>query len=131
MIFKKRSIYLRQGDTITTIKQEIDFRVSMNAVKKDVIVFFLKRIQSSDIEVSQFFSQYSVPFSRSQYFVYKKKFARCGLDGFVDLCSEGGNRKMGLREVAFLLWFVAGGGSLSLPFLPTNLEVGVFVFRHA
>jgi len=33
-------------------------------VKKDVIVTWLKRIQSSELSVSQFLAQYTVPFSR-------------------------------------------------------------------
>ena len=94
----------------------------MNAIKKDVIVTWLKHIQNSELSVSQFFSQYSVPFSRSQYFVYKKKFAESGIDGFVDLCDDGGNRKMGPREEAFLQGYVAGGGSISLPELQKILR---------
>ncbi len=45
------------------------------SIKTEIIVTWLKRIQNSELSVSQFFFQYTVPFSRSQYFVYKKKFA--------------------------------------------------------
>jgi len=91
-------------------------------VKKDVIVTWLERIQSSELSVSQFFSQYTVPFSRSQYFVYKKKFAERGIDGLVDQRQNGGNRKMTLREEAFLQGYVAGSRSIVIEELQTILK---------
>jgi len=91
-------------------------------VKKDTIVTWLKRIQSSEFSVSQFFSQYTVPFSRSQYFLYKKKFAENGIDGLVDQRKNGGNRKIGLREEAFLQGYVARGGSVILEDLQKILK---------
>jgi len=81
-------------------------------VKKDIILTWLKRIQNSELSVSQFFSQYTVPFSRSQYFVYKKKLAESGIDGLVDQRINGGNRKINRSEEAFLQGYVAGGGSI-------------------
>ena len=82
------------------------------SVKTEVIVSWLKRIQSSELSVSQFFSKYTVPFSRSQYFIYKKKFAENGIDGLFDQRRNGGNRKMGQKEEAFLQGYVAKGGSI-------------------
>lgn len=91
-------------------------------VKKDTIITWLKRIQSSELSVSQFFSQHTVPFSRSQYFLYKKKFAESGIDGLVDQRKNGGNRKIGLREEAFLQGYVTGGGSVILEDLQKILK---------
>ncbi|MCP4652104.1 MAG: hypothetical protein GY858_01815 [Candidatus Omnitrophica bacterium] len=109
-------------------------------VKKDTIVTWLKRIQSSELSVSQFFSKYTVPFSRSQYFLYKKKFAENGIDGLVDQRKNGGNQKIGLREEAFLQGYVARGGSVILEDLQKILKnkfncdvtshVSGFKFQH-
>ncbi len=90
--------------------------------KEDVIVTWLERIQNSELSISQFFSKNNVPFSRSQYFIYKKKFTENGIDGLVDKRKNGNNRKMNLKEEAFLQGYIAGGGSI----LPCELQKILF-----
>lgn len=91
-------------------------------IKKEIIVTWLRRIQRSELSVSQFTSKYTVPFSRSQYFVYKKKFAVRYIDGLADQRNNGKNRKMNLREEAFLQGYVNGSSSIVLEELQTILK---------
>ncbi|MEK7699124.1 MAG: hypothetical protein AAB332_01850 [Planctomycetota bacterium] len=92
------------------------------ATEEKLIKYWVRRIESSDLSLGNFFSRYKVPFGRTQYYEYKSKL----LGGNWDLDSvvpkkRGRNQKIGEREEYFLRGCLSGGGSPSVTELQGRL----------
>lgn len=74
----------------------------MKESKPATIIKWIERIEKSDLTISAFFKTQAVPFSRMQYFRYKRRLEEIGPDGLVDGRSRGGNRKVTLEQEGFL-----------------------------
>jgi hypothetical protein len=87
--------------------------------KKDVE--WIERIEASNLSVSQFFDSYAVPFSRAQYFRYKKRLQEHGPGGLVDRRSTGGCRKITSEHEIFLKGCIKADAAISLGWLQEAL----------
>ena len=74
----------------------------------------LQRIESSGLSIAAFFKEYEVPFSRAQYFNYKRQHALSGPAGIQDRRSRGGNRKLSEEAEGFLLGCVKSKPNVTL-----------------
>jgi transposase len=79
---------------------------------KDIIVW-IDKIEKSKLPIKEFFENYPVPFSRSQYYIYNKKLKESGESGLVDKRSEGGNRKLSAESEAFITGCVESNPKVS------------------
>jgi transposase len=66
------------------------------------IVKWVKRIEATDLSVSEFFETKDVPFSRAQYYKYRRQLRESGPAGLNDRRVAGGNRKITFEHEAFL-----------------------------
>lgn len=87
-----------------------------------VVVEWLEHLEKSDLSLSKFFEMYKVPFSRGQYYIYKKRFQEAGLDGILDRRSTGGNRKITFAEEIFLKGCIKSNADVSLRWLQEALK---------
>jgi transposase len=74
----------------------------MDLEEAATVAKWLKRIEASELSVSEFFSTTAVPFSRRQYFNYKQRLQESGPAGLLDRRSRGGNRKVTQEQEGFL-----------------------------
>ena len=74
----------------------------MDLEEAATVAKWLKRIEASELSVSEFFSTTAVPFSRRQYFKYKQRLQESGPAGLLDRRSRGGNRKVTPEQEGFL-----------------------------
>jgi hypothetical protein len=56
----------------------------MDDAKRKSVLRWLQRIESSRLSIAAFFKEYEVPFSKAQYFIYKKQLALSGPAGIRD-----------------------------------------------
>lgn len=81
------------------------------SLSSKVIKQWLRRIESSDLPINAFLERYDVPFSRANYFRYKRRFA----DGDRSIEPQRGrNKKLGEKEELFLRGIFAGGATPSV-----------------
>ena len=66
------------------------------------IIAWLEKIRKSKLSVTKFFEKNTVPFSRSQYYLYVKKLREFGESDIRDKRSEGGHRKLTAENEAFI-----------------------------
>ena len=64
----------------------------MSKDRTKVIASYLARIQQSGLQIQEFFEKYAVPFGVAQYYRYKKRFERDGLQGLQDGRAQGNHR---------------------------------------
>ena len=93
----------------------------MDAKKTTKIVEWIERIEKSALPVSKFFAAYDIPFSRAQYFIYKRRLEEFGADGLIDKRVIGGNRKITREQETFLKGCVRGNHNVSLDWLQQML----------
>ncbi len=94
----------------------------MDAKKNSTIIEWMERIEKSPLSVSRFFTTNDIPFSRAQYFIYKRRLEESGVDGLIDKRSIGGNRKITREQESFLKGCVRGNHNVSLNWLREMLE---------
>jgi transposase len=92
-----------------------------NKIRSKVIIFWLEKIEKLDFSISDFFKKFNVPFSRSQYYIYKKKYNSYGELGLEDKRNQGGNRKTNFESEAFIAGCIAANPNLSLQWLSEKL----------
>ena len=90
----------------------------MNVKKK---VKWIEQIEASDLSVSEFFDSFAVPFSRAQYFRYKKQLHEQGPSGLADHRLAGGRRKITAEHENFLKGCVKADANVSLGWLQDAL----------
>ncbi|MCP4348874.1 MAG: hypothetical protein GY795_25625 [Desulfobacterales bacterium] len=71
------------------------------------IITWLERIEKSKMTVSDYLKKYNVPFSRSQYYLYRKKYRESGYSGIRDQRVNGCNRKANTEIESFILGCIA------------------------
>jgi transposase len=86
----------------------------MNANRVKNIVKWIGQIEKSDLSVVEFWKTNSVPFSRAQYFKYKKRLQTFGLDGLMDRRSMGRNRKVTPEHELFIKGYIQENSEFSL-----------------
>jgi hypothetical protein len=82
---------------------------------------WIKRIEKSGLSVATFFETRRVPFSRAQYFIYKRRLQELGPDGLTDQRTIGGNRKLASEHLGFLKGCIKGDPNISLGELQQSL----------
>ena len=75
----------------------------MDDAKRKSVLGWLHRIEGSGLSIAAFIVKYEVPFSRAQYFNYKRGLALSGPEGIQDRRRRGGNRKLSEEAEGFLL----------------------------
>lgn len=83
---------------------------------------WMERIKRSELTISDFFSTYNVPFSKAQYFIYKKLLAAESSDDLTDQRKLGGNRKLSLEAEGFLLGCVVSNPEVTLAWLQKIIQ---------
>ena len=94
----------------------------MDITKRNVIIEWVKRISQSEVSIAKFFTDYEVPFSKAQYFIYKKQLKIAGSAGLKDGRTRGGNRKLNHEAEAFLLGCVTTKSDVTLEWLQKSLQ---------
>jgi len=89
--------------------------------RKKILLKWLNQIYQSKLTISAFFKKHEVPFSRSQYFNYKKQLAERGEDGLDDGRSVGGNTKLSQEVMKFLTGYLKCKTDASLEELKREL----------
>ncbi len=86
------------------------------------IIAWLSRIERSECTITEFFDKYNVPFSCSQYYLYKSRLKEFGESGLRDKRSEGGNRKLTGEGEAFVAGCVESNSDISLQWIQEALS---------
>ncbi len=94
----------------------------MDDAKRKSVLGWLQRIESSGLSIAAFFKEYEVPFSRAQYFIYKKQLALSGSEGIQDRRRRGGNRKLSEEAEGFLLGCVKSNPDVTLEWLQQAIK---------
>lgn len=93
----------------------------MDAKKAAEIIQWIERIKESSLPISHFFDKHDIPFSRAQYFIYKRRLEESGPTGLTDRRNMGGNRKITLDQEAFLKGIVKRDPEVTLGWLQQAL----------
>ena len=94
----------------------------MDDAKRESILNWLERINRSELTIAAFFANHDVPFSKAQYFNYKKQVAIAGPGGLQDRRKRGGNRKLSNEAEGFLYGFVKGNPDVTLGWLQQAIK---------
>ena len=94
----------------------------MDDTKRRSVLEWLQRIESSEHSIATFFKEYEVPFSRAQYFIYKKQLALAGPEGIQDRRGRGGNRKLSEEAEGFLFGCVKSNPEVTLEWLQQAIK---------
>ena len=94
----------------------------MDDAKSKMILEWMEQIRRSELTIVDFFNEYSVPFSKAQYFNYKKQVAITGPEGLQDRRKLGGNRKLSLKAEAFLHGCVKSNPDVNLEWLQKSIR---------
>jgi hypothetical protein len=86
-----------------------------------VIISWLDQIEKSELSITGFFQKYDVPFSRAQYYIYRKRFEEFGTYERFDKRAKGGNRKVTVEIEAFISGCLASNAKTSLDWLQREL----------
>ncbi len=70
--------------------------------RSKIIISWLERIEKSNLSITDYFKEFNVPFSRSQYYIYNKSYKEYGALGLQDKRCEGGNKKVTPEIEAFI-----------------------------
>jgi len=92
-----------------------------NNNRANIIITWLGKIEKSKLKVSEFFEKYNIPFSRSQYYLYHKRFKEFGESGIRDRRTEGGNKKLNSESEAFIAGCVESNPKVSPQWLQQAL----------
>lgn len=95
--------------------------LSEESDRKNIIIKWLKKIEKSRLSILDFFERYNVPFSRAQYYIYRKNFKECGESGISDKRKTGGNKKLNSENEAFISGCVSSNPKVSPQWLQQML----------
>ncbi len=93
----------------------------MDAKKVNEISKWIERIEKSALPISTLFDTHDIPFSRAQFFIYKRRLKESGPSGLIDKRCMGGNRKITLDQEAFLKGCIKRDSDVSLGWLQRAL----------
>ncbi|UCD30963.1 MAG: helix-turn-helix domain-containing protein [Desulfobacterales bacterium] len=86
------------------------------------IILWLRKIEKSNLSITKFFEKHKVPFSRSQYYLYDRRFRESGESGLRDKRDGGGNRKLTAENEAFIAGCVESNPDVSLQWIQQALD---------
>lgn len=89
--------------------------------RRKTISDWLNRIERAKVNISEFFKAHNVPFSRSQYYIYKNRFANLGNKGLTDKRKFGGKRKLTKEAEMFLRGSIKQNPTICLKHLKQEL----------
>ena len=89
----------------------------MDDAKRNMILGWIERIGRSELSVVDFFKNNKVPFSKAQYFNYKKQISIAGPEGLEDRRKLGGNRKLTVEAEGFLRGSIKSKPDVTLEWL--------------
>ncbi|MBW1821831.1 MAG: helix-turn-helix domain-containing protein [Deltaproteobacteria bacterium] len=98
-----------------------DKSAKKNKDRPEVIIYWLEKIEKLDLSISDFFKKFNVPFSRSQYYIYRKKLNKFGESDLQDKRIEGGNKRTNFESEAFIAGCIAANPNVSLQWLSQKL----------
>ena len=105
------------------IDNQRDGNVLNNAYNRTKdIIFWLRKIERSKLSITKFFEKHSVPFSRSQYYLYDRRFRQSGESGLRDKRNGGGNRKLTAENEAFITGCVESNPDVSPQWIQQALD---------
>ncbi|MGH7457057.1 MAG: hypothetical protein ACRENG_37250, partial [bacterium] len=93
-----------------------------DASRTRLIIKYLERIDESNLALEKFLQKYKVPFSRAQYYRYKKCYERAGLQGLQDGRAGGNHRRLTSEAATFLLGYHAANPCAKLASYQAALE---------
>jgi len=93
-----------------------------NPKREKKIETWLRKIESSNLPIIKIFQKHSVPFNRSQYYLYKNKLKTHGITGLHDKRTEGGNKKLTHESEAFISGCIELDPAVSPAWLNEALE---------
>ncbi len=94
----------------------------MDDIKRATIIDWVERIKHSELTIVDFFKQNIVPFSKAQYFNYKKRLKIAGPAGLQDRRSLGRKRKLSPEAEGFLLGCVKSNPDVTLDWLQNAIK---------
>ncbi len=94
----------------------------MDDTKRAMIIDWMERIKHSELTIVDFFKHHKVPFSKAQYFNYKKQIEIAGPSGLQDRRNRGGNRKLVPEAEGFLLGCVKSNPDVTLGWLQNAIQ---------
>lgn len=94
----------------------------MDSKRTSRIFKWLKRIEASKLSIRQYFASHDVPFSRAQYFIYKRQLEEGDADALIDRRRIGNSRKVTETAEAFLKGCIQRDPDVSLGWLQQALE---------
>jgi transposase len=94
----------------------------MDDLKRELVIEWLERIERSNFKIAAFFKNHKVPFSKAQYFIYKKRYSIGGTESLKDQRKEGGNRRLSQQAEGFLLGCVKSNPDVKLEWLQQALK---------
>ena len=83
---------------------------------------WILRIEKSELGTRSFFRNHQVPFSLSQYYLYKDKIEKHGEEVLKNQRAIGGNRKISVKDEMFLKGLVKSNPSISLNEIQIELK---------
>jgi uncharacterized coiled-coil protein SlyX len=86
------------------------------------ILTSLKKIESSDLPIREYFNQNNVPFTRPQYYHYRKTLSKYGEEGLRDKRSAGNNTKLTQRIKDFIISVVTDNREISSSQLQIKIQ---------
>ena len=94
----------------------------MDDTKRAMIIDWMERIKHSELTIVDSFKHHKVPFSKAQYFNYKKQIEIVGPSGLQDRRNRGGNRKLSQEAEGFLLGCVKSNPDSTLGWLQNAIQ---------
>jgi len=94
----------------------------MDDTKRTMIIDWMDRIKHSELSIVDFFKHYKVPFSKAQYFNYKKQIETASHSNLQDRRYRGGNRKISSEAEGFLLGCVKSNPDVTLDWLQNAIQ---------
>ncbi len=85
------------------------------------IVKWVEQIETTKLSLSEFFERKAVPFSRVQYYNYRRQLRESGLAGLKDQRKRGGNRKITMEQESFLRGCIKQNPDVALEWLQQAL----------
>jgi hypothetical protein len=93
----------------------------MDDAKRKMILDWIDLVKRSELSVVGFFKNNKVPFSKAQYFNYKKQISISGPEGLEDRRKLGGNRKLSVEAEGFLRGSIKSKPDVTLEWLQSAI----------
>lgn len=82
----------------------------------------IKKIENSPLSAREYFNQNTVPFSRSQYYIYRKTLNQFGENGLRDKRTDGNNTKLTSRVKDYIITVISDNREISSSQLQRKIQ---------